>query len=251
MSPRCQCLYEVEHNLPRTKFCLVACGEQFEIIAERMLKEKSAQIDEYLINDAPYNRLLDEYKKYGSLVIAYDFDNTVYDFHKKGCTYHKVIELLRELKTAGCTLVCFTANEDEGFIRQYCKDNDIPLDLLNENPSFFKSNSGKIYYNALLDDRAGLLEVYWDLNRLLCHYGFRKELPELNDPMNDCEPVSQQLTEEQMRSIDQNHIESVMSCKAIEVKVIGENENSFSVLVDKPSDEHRELILPFFKNQYS
>ena len=45
MSPRCQCLYEVEHNLPRTKFCLVACGEQFEIIAERMLKEKSAQID--------------------------------------------------------------------------------------------------------------------------------------------------------------------------------------------------------------
>ncbi|WP_316771425.1 hypothetical protein [Pedobacter frigiditerrae] len=50
----------------------------------------------------PFNssaRLIDEYQKYGSIVIAYDFDDTVYDFHKKGRMYNQVIDLLRELNS--------------------------------------------------------------------------------------------------------------------------------------------------------
>lgn len=124
-------------------------------------------IDEYLIPNASFLRLFNEYKKYGSIVVAYDFDNTVYDFHKKGTTYTNVVTLLRELKDIGCEIICFTANSDDGFIYSYCLQNNIPIDKLNENPDFFKSESKKIYFNAYLDDRAGLLQTYTELNLLL------------------------------------------------------------------------------------
>ena len=123
-------------------------------------------MDEYLKPNASFFRLYDEYNKYGSLVIAYDFDNTVYDFHKKGNTYKQIIELLQELKKLNCTCICFTANEDEIFVRQWCGISGIPLDKLNENPDFFKSKATKIYYNVLLDDRAGLLQTYQELKLL-------------------------------------------------------------------------------------
>lgn len=124
-------------------------------------------MDEYLQENASLKRLLEEYEKYGRLVIAYDFDNTVYDFHKKGATYSMVIRLLQDLKDLGCIMICFTANEDVNFVRGYCLRYDIPLDKLNENPDFFNCPSRKIYYNALLDDRAGLLQVYKELVHLV------------------------------------------------------------------------------------
>jgi hypothetical protein len=40
-------------------------------------------MDYYLNTENSSNRLLVEYNKYGTLVVAYDFDDTVYDFHKK------------------------------------------------------------------------------------------------------------------------------------------------------------------------
>lgn len=124
-------------------------------------------IDEYLVPNSSFLRLYNEYKKYGSLVIAYDFDNTVFDFHEKGNEYWNVIILLQELKEIGCFCICFTASHDEQKIRDYCKGWKIPLDKLNENPDFFKSESKKIYFNALLDDRAGLLQVYTELSLLV------------------------------------------------------------------------------------
>lgn len=124
-------------------------------------------MDEYLIPNKSFLRLYNEYKQYKSLVIAYDFDNTVYDFHKKGNTYFQVISLLQELHKLGCICICFTANENEKFIKEYCLLYNIPLDKLNENPDFFKSNSKKIYYNAFLDDRAGLQQVYQELSLLI------------------------------------------------------------------------------------
>lgn len=124
-------------------------------------------IDEYLKPNASFLRLYKEYKQYNSLVIAYDLDNTVYDFHKKGESYLQVIELLRELKKIGCYLICFTANSDRDFVVNYLTQNNIPFDKINENPPFFNSTERKIYYNAFLDDRAGLLQVYSELHLLL------------------------------------------------------------------------------------
>jgi hypothetical protein len=123
-------------------------------------------MDEYLIPNSSFLRLYKEYKQYGSLVVAYDFDNTVFDFHKKGNIYTQVIELLQKLKELNCICICFTANQDEDFVRNYCKTNNIPLDKLNENPDFFKSTAKKIYYNAFLDDRAGLSQTYQELTLL-------------------------------------------------------------------------------------
>ena len=127
-------------------------------------------MDEYLKTNASYNRLVKEYEQYGSLVIAYDFDNTVYDFHKKGETYIYVIKLLQRLKRANCHMICFTANTDYEVIVKYLNENDIPCDTINQNPPFFQSSARKIYFNALLDDRAGLLQVYTELIDLLHHF---------------------------------------------------------------------------------
>ena len=123
-------------------------------------------MDQYLRVNSSYERLKSEYDKYGSIVVAFDFDNTVYDFHKEGHTYDDVIQLLRNLKSIGCYLICFTASEDENFIHDYMVDNNIPFDCINDNPPFFKSDSKKIYYNVLLDDRAGLIQTYWELTKL-------------------------------------------------------------------------------------
>jgi len=36
----CQCLYEIENNLPRTKYCFMACKAQLIILSQRK-NEKS------------------------------------------------------------------------------------------------------------------------------------------------------------------------------------------------------------------
>lgn len=122
----------------------------------------------FLNQEMCVSRLIDDYEKHGSIVIAYDFDNTVFDFHSNGFDYTDIISLLRELRsTIECCLIVFTANDDIGFIKSYLNKNNIPFDLINENPSFFDSKSRKIYYNILLDDRAGLLSAYLQLKELL------------------------------------------------------------------------------------
>ena len=134
-------------------------------------------MDFYLNKENAYKRLLKEYKKYDSLIVAYDFDNTVYDFHQQGWQFEKIIALLKALKSIGCHLIIFTANENEDFVKRYCKSQQIPFDSINENPPFYQSSARKIYYNALLDDRAGLSEVYENLSRLV-KYQFNQKCTE-------------------------------------------------------------------------
>ncbi|WP_336515554.1 hypothetical protein [Pollutibacter soli] len=124
-------------------------------------------MDYFLEPENSYQRLLNEYRKYGSLVIAFDFDDTVFDFHKQGRKYEVVIGLLRNLKKAKCYLICWTGQENVDFVRGYLLENKIPFDSINENPPFYKSENRKVYANAYLDDRAGLSQVYRDLIKLL------------------------------------------------------------------------------------
>lgn len=116
----------------------------------------------YLVPSECLRRLVAEYKKYGSLIVAVDFDNTLYDFHGVGDTFHNIIELLRLCKEFDFHITIFTScNEDRyEFIRQYMKDNDIPFDAINETPDFIPYKGRKVYYNILLDDRAGLESAY-------------------------------------------------------------------------------------------
>lgn len=126
-------------------------------------------MDEYLVEDASFNRLLKEYNKYGSLTIGFDFDGTVNDYHKTGATYEYVITLLRELKEIGCKLVCWTAYQDLKYVENYLKEWNIPFDSINEGGIPLPWDSKKPFFSALLDDRAGLIQVYNDLNKLVRH----------------------------------------------------------------------------------
>jgi len=124
-------------------------------------------MDYFLKTGNSYSRLLEEYNRYGSLTIAFDFDDTVFDFHKKNRTYKDVISLLKALKKINCYLICWTGQENIDFVKQYLYENKIPFDSVNENPPFYQSNSRKIYANAFLDDRAGLKQTYEELSKLI------------------------------------------------------------------------------------
>lgn len=122
-------------------------------------------MDFYLSEENVTERLITEWEKYGSIVIAYDFDNTIYDYHQVGHKYDCVVDLLKKCKEAGAYLILFTARRDDemDFVKNYLKANDIPYDSINEDPVFITKPGRKVYYNILLDDRAGLPSAYRSL----------------------------------------------------------------------------------------
>jgi hypothetical protein len=127
-------------------------------------------MDFYLNRQNAYERLLEEYKKHKKLIVAFDFDDTVYDFHKKGRNYWDVIQLLKECKNLGFVLTLFTdlyLDKQEKAL-EYCKEYGIEPDYINETPpSLPFGYGGKPYYNILLDDRAGFDSSYENLKLLV------------------------------------------------------------------------------------
>ena len=115
--------------------------------------------DRYLEISECVNRLVSDYKKHGNLFIGFDFDNTIFDYHKVGDTFPKLENLLRFLKSNNFNLILFTGNEDDKLIEiiDYCKSNGYEPTYVNENPIM---KTRKPYYNILLDDRAGLNDAY-------------------------------------------------------------------------------------------
>lgn len=104
-------------------------------------------------------RLLKEYQKHPKLIVAVDFDDTVYDFHNKGNSHEEVWDVLRRCDKLGFYIVCFTASLPVRFssIEKHFESKGVKLSSINKNPIPLPfGNHGKIYYNILLDDRAGL-----------------------------------------------------------------------------------------------
>jgi len=124
-------------------------------------------VDEYLETGKSLRRLIDEYTKYGSLCIGYDFDGTVYDYHQTGAKYDQVIDLLQDLKVMNCKLICWTAQNDLEFVEKFLTENSIPFDGINTDGINLGWESRKPFFSALLDDRAGLKQVYEDLRMLV------------------------------------------------------------------------------------
>lgn len=123
----------------------------------------------YLFSTHPsflLERLITQYKKQDQIVVAYDFDDTVRPMYCADCGH--IHSLLRQLKEeVNAYLIVFTSNKDVEDVKKYLEDWDIPYDTINENAPFVPFKEGKIFYNVLLDDKAGLGEVVNTLEQLL------------------------------------------------------------------------------------
>ena len=112
----------------------------------------------YCDNEKILNRLFDWYDVHGKLLVAFDFDETVYDYDRKGDTFKRVHEVLKECKRRKFPLILFTCRNTESmeidFAKDYCKVNGFMPDYINFSPA--NPTSQKPLYNILLDDRAGL-----------------------------------------------------------------------------------------------
>ena len=117
---------------------------------------------------AASNRLLNEYKKYGNLYVAFDFDNTIYDYHNEGGDYSEVIDLLKEASNLGFKMILFSSENDPDKLNwkiEYSNNLGIHVNYVNESPVI--PNVKKPYYNILIDDRAGLETAYNNLKYVI------------------------------------------------------------------------------------
>ena len=124
----------------------------------------------YIQTNFAVERLFKEYLKYKRLIIAVDFDETVFPFDGHNDDYELVFSSLRKCKEFDFFISAFTAsNQDRWqFIEEYFRKNGIVIDSINKNPiELLYGNWGKMYYNILLDDRAGLGQSLEILNKTL------------------------------------------------------------------------------------
>lgn len=119
-------------------------------------------------NNKYVDRLVRQYLEHDNLVIAVDFDDTIFPGNVNHAGDLKpIIETLKESSTIGFKNVIYTARNKKYFpeILQFCKDNEIDVWGINEDVVKLKEpTSGKIYYNLFLDDKAGLEEAH----KILC-----------------------------------------------------------------------------------
>ena len=124
-------------------------------------------MDFYLSKENCYQRLEDEFKKYGKLIFCVDFDDTIYDFHKVGRKYDDVISLLHRWENYS-EVIIFTGNGIDKFpmIEEYLKKHNIKFKGINCDSSVVVSGA-KVYANVYIDDRGGLPMVYEMLCKLI------------------------------------------------------------------------------------
>lgn len=132
-------------------------------------------------------RLVKEWVAHKSLIIAYDYDNTVFDYHSLGYQFDGIISTLQQCKNYGAKFIVFSCSPKDRYSQMinYLDENNIPWDTINENIVKLHGGEGKVFYNILLDDRAGLKSSYSILNMALTVI---KEQP--SDENQACEILS-------------------------------------------------------------
>lgn len=116
-------------------------------------------MNDYRINDNPLlAELVRQWDKHKQIIIAYDFDDTVCPYRKEDCK--EVQQVLRDAaRVLNPYFIVFTCNKDIDYIKKFLFLERIPYDSINMNCPYIPewvSNPNKIYYNILLDDKAGL-----------------------------------------------------------------------------------------------
>jgi hypothetical protein len=139
-----------------------------EDIIETRKKSVRPETDPYLKVGACFNRLKQELSARGTLRVVYSFSRSVWDYAGKyKCP--EVIQLLRDLSSIGCTIICWIEYyEDIMEVQRIQKENNIPCDGFDDGENRSSSSESKIpCYDVLLDDRAGLSSVVRDLSLLV------------------------------------------------------------------------------------
>lgn len=124
-------------------------------------------MDFYVSEYNCYQRLEDEFKKYGRLIFCVDFDDTIYDFHKLGRSYDYVISLLKRWEPYSEVIIFTgTAEDKHPMIEEYMKKIGVKYRGVNCDSSV-TFGGRKVYANVYIDDRGGLPSVYNILNKLI------------------------------------------------------------------------------------
>ena len=131
------------------------------------------------------DRLLREWKQYGKIIIACDYDDTISPWGLEDNDCEKVIEMLKIAKETGAYLVIFTACTKDRYkeIKEFCYEKGLKIDTINQNPIELPyGNDKKIYANIFLDDRAGLKESLNILEAAMYKYrGWKTSQIKLDD----------------------------------------------------------------------
>lgn len=131
-----------------------------------------------MTQDKLVSRLWDKYNQHGNIIVGFDFDNTIFDYHNEGGDYSCVIDLLKECSELGFVMCLWTTEPNKEKIDwkvKYSQNLGIKVDYINESPSTIFKDCKKPYFNILLDDNSGLESAYYSLSR------FVRELKEKND----------------------------------------------------------------------
>lgn len=109
-------------------------------------------------------RLAKEWMQHGRIILAIDFDNTIYPYETldNKDDMNKAIGIIKEAQNVGTYNVIFTASNKERHpeILAYCKEKGINVDSINTNPIELPyGKEGKIYYNINICDRSGMNEA--------------------------------------------------------------------------------------------
>jgi len=124
-------------------------------------------MDLYINENLAIERLVMEWVEHGKLIIAYDYDGTVFDYHNTGNRFYYVTELLRECEDIGANFIVYSCSPKSRHqeMKDYLDSRKIPWDKINEPIIELADGTGKIFFNILLDDRAGLNTSYLILDR--------------------------------------------------------------------------------------
>ena len=109
-------------------------------------------------------RLIKEWRSYGKIIIAVDFDSTIspYPTIDNDEDIMRCVKLLQRARSIGAYIVihtCCAVGRYEDILG-FCKNNGIEVDSVNKNPIELPfGHQNKPYANVFLDDRAGFIET--------------------------------------------------------------------------------------------
>lgn len=133
-----------------------------------ILQELHQYSDTFFSTEKCIEMLKNDYKKWGRIIVAYDFDDTIKPSDQKyNCD--NVVKLLQLCsKFNDFEMICFTArtkNSDIDEVKNTLNKLNIRYDSINEDCYRIQKqtdyeHTSKVYFNIFLDNRAGLESAY-------------------------------------------------------------------------------------------